>query len=222
MKTVTNFLVLCTLISQAGCSLATNRSYLAEMEHEDESFFRPRQDFAVVPGDEGQDWRSDEETRQRTPASVTERYEVQQRSSLEKQLSRLENAQSEGAFAHYQDHRARLSSTSERIYFLQLQSRQEREEYLASRGLQSKNAGSEKLGFGIAEAELALEMSKEEVISSWGKPDRVDIAGKATYENERWSYTRDGAVKYVYFEGGRVGGWTSNSGSSAGGQNPFQ
>ena len=176
----------------------------------------------MVPGDEGQDWRGEEEIRLRTPASITERAEERQRSSLEKQLSRLENAQTEGAFAHYQEHRARLSSTSERIYFLQLPSRQEREDYLASRGLLASKAMPYRLGFGVPQEELLLEMTKDEVVSSWGKPDRVDIAGKPSYENERWIYQRDGAVKYVYFEGGRVGGWSSNSRPPTGGQNPFR
>ena len=60
------------------------------------------------------------------------------------------------------------------------------------------------------EIEPDLNMTKEDVISSWGRPDRVDIAGKPSYENERWVYRRDGAVKYIYFEAGKVGGWTTN------------
>jgi hypothetical protein len=223
MKSVTNVLLLGCLTTLGACALTTDRSYLAEMERDDESFFKPREDFPVVPGDDGQDWRGEEEMRQRTPASISERFKEKQRSSLEKQLSRLESSQSEGAFAHYQQHRARLGSTSERIYFLQLPNRQEREDYLASRGLlAASNPLPAKLSFGVPQEELLLEMTKEEVISSWGKPDRVDIAGKPSYENERWIYQRDGAVKYVYFEGGRVGGWTSDSRSPAGGQNPFR
>jgi hypothetical protein len=223
MKTVSHGLALASLLTIGACGVVSKRSYLAEMEHDDESFFMPRKDFPVVPGDEGKDWRDEEVIRQRTPASLTDSVEEKQRTSLQRQLARLENSQSEPAFAHYQEHRARLASTSERIYFLQLPKRQERDEYLASRGLTSPHQTTfNDFGFGVPQEQLLLQMTKDEVVSSWGKPDRVDIAGKPAYENERWVYQRDGAVKYVYFEGGRVGGWTSNSQAATRGQNPFR
>ena len=126
-------------------------------------------------------------------------------------MAKLESAQSEGAATHYQQYRAKLGSTSERIYFLQLKSKADREEYLSSRGFLAETAPVMPFEhhWAAQQGELLPGMSKEEVEESWGRPDRVDFAGNPTYENERWMYRRDGAAKYIFFESGRVGGWTS-------------
>lgn len=200
-------------LSICSCSVMTNRSYLAEMENDsDEAFFRPREDFQVVPGDTGRSWRTEKEIRSRTPASASQLMHKRENDSLENELARLESAQSEGAARHYQQYRKRLGNTSERIYFLQLANRAEREQYLNARGLLDTPEPrlAFEMGMAAEQSELLLNMTKEDVISSWGRPDRVDIAGKPSYENERWVYRRDGAVKYIYFEAGKVGGWTTN------------
>lgn len=204
---------LCFSMSVCSCSMMTNRTYLAEMENgDDEAFFKPREDFPVVPGDTGRSWRNEREIRSRTPASASQIMHRRENSSLESELARLESAQSEGAARHYQQYKGRLGNTSEKIYFLQLGSRAEREQYLNSRGLLDTPEPrlAYEMGMAAEQSELLLDMTKEDVISSWGRPDRVDIAGKASYENERWLYRRDGAVKYIYFESGKVGGWTTN------------
>jgi hypothetical protein len=51
-------------------------------------------------------------------------------------------------------------------------------------------------------------MSKDDVSSSWGKPMRRDVAGNPSQGNERWSYYRNGVLKYIYFAGGKVEGWS--------------
>lgn len=202
------FLVL--TLPLAACSLVPNRSYLAEMEEDDSAFFQPREDFPVVPGDTGRSWRTQKDWQRRTPASETSRLREREEQSLENELAKLESAQSEGAANHYQQYRARLGSTSERIYFLQLKSKTEREEYLSSRGMLTETAVMPfEHQWATAQGELLLGMSKTDVEESWGRPDRVDFAGNPTYENERWMYRRDGAAKYIFFESGRVGGWTS-------------
>ena len=162
----------------------------------------------MVPGDKGRYWRSRSEMRRRTPASISERRALQEESALDDQLADLEAKQSEGARRHYEQYKARLGTISERIYFLQLRGKGAREQYLASRGFHQEAVplNPERLA---ESSELLLQMSKDDVISSWGRPDRVDIAGKSSFENERWMYQRNGAVKYVYFEAGKVGGWTS-------------
>jgi hypothetical protein len=223
-----SFPFLLAVLATQGCismpGLSGERSYSSQMEdEEDERYFRPNEDFRVVPGDRGRYWRSPKEIRRRTPASVSMMREEQEQASIDRELSRLEERQSEGAMRHYQRYASRLGTKSEKIYFLQLKGKAEREDYLSARGLlDSAEGGSGELVSGVMAQDLALEMSKTEVISSWGRPDRVDVAGKASYENERWMYTRDGAVKYVYFEGGRVGGWTSQNRAPAAGQNPFE
>lgn len=199
-------------LTLVGCSF-TGRSFINEMDNtEDMAFFQPREDFPVIPGDTGRDYRTKKEIRARTPVSLSEQNYQRESASLERELAQLESAQSEGASRHYQQYRARLGGTSERIYFLQLRSRAEREAYLNSRGLLEEPTPrlAYEMGMAAEQSELLVDMTKEDVLSSWGRPDRVDIAGKASYENERWMYQRNGAVKYIYFEAGKVGGWTSN------------
>ncbi len=203
--------LLATLVL-TSCALVPNRSYLAEMEDDDSAFFQPREDFPVVPGDTGRSWRTQKDWQRRTPASETSRLREREEISLENELAKLESAQSEGAANHYQQYRARLGSTSERIYFLQLKSKTEREEYLSSRGMLAETAVMPfEHQWATQQGELLLGMSKTDVEESWGRPERVDVAGNPTYENERWTYRRDGAAKYIFFESGRVGGWTSNA-----------
>lgn len=55
---------------------------------------------------------------------------------------------------------------------------------------------------------LQLGMPVDEVKSAWGRPMRRDIAGPDGAGNERWTYQMGDQVKYIYFEGGRVEGWT--------------
>jgi len=209
MKTI---LALLFTLPLAACSLTPNRSYLAEMEDDDSAFFQPREDFPVIPGDTGRSWRTQKDWQRRTPASETSRLREREEVSLENELAKLESAQSEGAANHYQQYRAKLGSTSERIYFLQLKSKTEREEYLSSRGMLTDNAVMPfEHQWATAQGELLLGMSKDDVEESWGRPERVDVAGNPTYENERWMYRRDGAAKYIFFESGRVGGWSSAS-----------
>ncbi len=200
------------LLSVAACSLAPQRTYLSEMEEDDASFFQPREDFPVVPGDTGRAWRTKKDWARRTPVSETTRLRQRENVSLEEDLARLEGEQSEGAARHYQQYRARLATTSERIYFLQLKSKAQREEYLRSRGFVSQeNVMPIEAHWAQQQGELLLGMSKDDVKESWGRPERVDVAGNPNYENERWSYRRDGAVKYIFFESGRVGGWSSTA-----------
>lgn len=199
----------------ASCSMMglTERSYLSQMENtDDEKLFNPHEDFRVVPGDTGRAYRTKKEIRNRTPASASEELHEREDASLKNELARLEAAQSEGANLHYQQYRARLGGISERIYFLQLGNRAEREGYLNSRGLLDSPTPrlAYEMGMAAEQSELLLDMSKDDVISSWGRPDRIDVAGNPSFQNERWAYRRNGAAKYIYFEAGKVGGWTSN------------
>jgi hypothetical protein len=206
-----SILYLILVLPLVACTMVPNRSYLAEMEHNDDAFFQPREDFPVVPGDTGRSWRTEKAWQRRTPASETTRLREREDRSLENELARLESAQSEGAATHYQQYRAKLATTSERIYFLQLKSKADREQYLSSRGFLVETAAVMPFEhhWAAQQGELLPGMSKEDVQESWGRPERVDFAGNPTYENERWMYRRDGAAKYIFFESGRVGGWTS-------------
>ncbi len=193
-----------------SCAFVPDRSYLAEMEHDDSSFFEPRKDFNVIPGDEGISWRTDDVWRARTPVDDSQLKSEREQRVFENQLRKLEAAQSDGAKKHYEQIKPHLATTSERIYFLSLRGRVEREEYLSARGI---NADSSPLpSRSIAsQGVLNLGMSKTEVQESWGEPLRVDFAGNPQLENERWVYHANGAAKYIFFESGRVGGWASAS-----------
>jgi hypothetical protein len=204
--------ILALILICASCGMIPQRSYLAEMEEDDSSFFEPRKDFPVVPGDTGRDFRSKKEWRKRTPASETTQLREREEISLKNELSRLESSQSEGALAQYQIYKPRLGSISEKIYFLQLKSKNERDDYLQARGLLETSAPHAQSMSAIFEQDqITLGMSKEEVQSYWGRPERVDVAGNPNHENERWLYRQNGAAKYVFFEAGKVGGWSTAS-----------
>ena len=52
-------------------------------------------------------------------------------------------------------------------------------------------------------------MSKQEVMSRWGRPDYVEVAGNPRLENEKWTFLINGKQGHVYFENGQVQGWVN-------------
>jgi len=194
-----------------GCAqFQTGRSFLSEMEHDDTRFFEPRNDFPVVAGDTGRDWSTDKEMRARTPASERDVANDLHSRALMRELRSLEQSQSEESLEFYDKHKHQLSTTSEKIYFLKLPP-YDRREYLMSRGFieEPKTAmfSLQQRSVAMQKQDILLGMSKDDVLQSWGKPVRVEIAGNPRYENERWLYSVNGASKYIYFEAGQVGGW---------------
>lgn len=212
MKALKKLTLMTMLVSAASCSqFLTHRDYLSEMQHDDSTFFKPREDFPVMAGDTGRDWETNADRMSRTPASVSDLQEEKSRRFLQHELKDLERNQSEEATKLYDNHKHKLTTTSERIYFLKL-SQFERKDYLESRGfLKSKSATQEPEGyremFGVRETHVSEGMTKSDVESNWGSPSRVEVAGNPSYENERWQYVINGAMKYIYFEAGRVQGW---------------
>lgn len=203
-------IIISLLVTATGCAqFQMGRSFLSEMEHDDSQMFTPYEDFPVVAGDSGRSWASDSERRARTPASEYEMAQERSERSLEQELRELEYSQSEHATYIYQQNKRHFSTTSEKIYFLKLP-HSERMDYLESRGFLAApespylNAQS---SYVTRQADVILGMSKDDVLTSMGKPLRVEIAGNPSYENERWAYTYNGATKYIYFESGRVEGW---------------
>ncbi len=199
------------LTSLVGCSQFENngRTYLTEMEQDDSSFFAPREDFPIVAGDTGRFWSTEKERKARTPASIHDVEMDRAHVALENERRDLEENQSESAREFYNEHKNKLSNTSEKIYFLRLP-KSERREYLMSRGLitekPSKEAQENRIS-AVSHSEIMLGMNKSDVMASLGNPSRVEVAGNPSYENERWIYRVNGAMKYIYFESGQVGGW---------------
>lgn len=210
MKAYKNLTLLTLMLTTVSCSqFMTHRDYLSEMESDDSSFFNPRKDFAVVAGDTGRDWETKSERKQRTPASVSDTQDSSSRKYLNQELRYLEGKQSEDAMEFYEKHKARLATTSERIYFLKL-SQYDRKDYLASRGFLKEEKQALKPHeemFALRQSNVITGMSKSDVMNNWGRPARVEVAGNPSFENERWIYNVNGASKYIYFESGRVQGW---------------
>jgi hypothetical protein len=176
------------------------------MEQDEGGFYSPG-DFPIVAGDTGRTYETTQERRRRTPASMDDYQRERTRDFLQDELRALENRQSDEALAEYDQHKDKLKTTSERIYFLKL-SEYERREYLYSRGFLQENSQAQLTErFGVRSEVVTMGMSKNEVMQTLGKPKRVEVAGNPSYENERWLYSANGATKYIYFESGRVEGW---------------
>jgi hypothetical protein len=198
------------LLLTVSCSqMFTHRDYLTEMEHDDSTFYSPNEDFPVVAGDTGRVWESETTRRSRTPASESDIQESQGRNLLQRELRQLESKQSESSYALYDKYKAKLGTTSERIYFLKLP-QHERKDYLMSRGFISTESitmrKADQMG-SRRPSSVMLGMNKDDVMNSLGRPSRVEVAGNPSFENERWLYSHNGASKYIYFESGRVEGW---------------
>lgn len=206
------FALLLPLTLLTSCSdLKIGTTYLSEMEHDDGRFFSPSEDFPVMAGDSGQNWLSEKERRLRTPASAERMEEDRKTKILKAELRGLESLQSEESVKFYEKYKLGLPTTSEKIYFLKLPP-SERREYLITKGIisETKPAFTERERMrAIDNQDIALGMSKQDVIMSWGRPVRVEVAGNPRYENERWLYrnTNRNSTKYIYFESGQVQGW---------------
>ena len=206
MHAFKNLVFLILIMGLSSCSqFMTHRDYVAEMERDDSSFFNPRVDFPVVAGDTGRDWESTSDRKNRTPASVDEIQDNKSRRFLTQELRKLEGQQSDNALEQYEKNKHQFKTTSEKIYFLKL-SQFERKDYLASRGF-IKEEPSPRQIFAMRDSKVASGMSKSQVMENWGEPNRVEVAGNPSYENERWLYSVNGATKYIYFESGVVRGW---------------
>lgn len=67
--------------------------------------------------------------------------------------------------------------------------------------------------------DVMVGMPQDLVLQSWGDPQKKEVAGNPAFRNERWKYekfvpTPDGfkrEIRTVYFEGGRVSGWTTEN-----------
>lgn len=208
MRRLTNLLILCFAFT--SCAMFEHRDFEREMDpmRMDDPMFIPNRDFAVVPGDDGRYYRNDNEIKGRTPATERVRQEDLYADSIKRELRSLESKMNDAEYQEYIRIRAQLGSDSEKIYFLRLKE-SERHEYLGVKRIETPRyytvQESRMASFGN---EIVLGMDKNDVLRSWGQPDRKDVSGDPVYQNERWAYSRNGAVKYIYFQGGHVGGWT--------------
>lgn len=205
------------------------RDYMSEMDFQyDEPLFQANRDFMVVPGDTGRDYRTSNEIMERTPASFEDQESMRYNTSLKRELNMLENKVSDAEYQQYQKYQDKLGGTSEKIYFLRL-TPVEKEEYLVAKRIKISNRAISSAhtnsrsdmyrtnAYTPANAvqtnfpkinDVALGMSMDDVMQNWGQPERRDVAGNPELKNERWAFRKDGSIKYIYFEAGRVEGWT--------------
>jgi hypothetical protein len=196
-----------------------NRTYIDQMDHETDGFFVAGQDFPVVSGDQSVEGRSRAEIGMRTPASARSKKAVTRYKSVREELVAKLNNLTEHELNDYNRAGEFLPTDSDKIYYLNLP-KHERLEYLMSRGyspeiskkyLQDKSEGKGMSFFesrAVKVNDISMGMSKNNIISSWGQPNRVDVAGNPVNQNERWSYYESGKVRQVFFESGRVEGWS--------------
>lgn len=216
-----HFLIFSLLLLMSSCAeLSSPRSFVDEMDRESDGFWIAGRDFPVVTGDSGGAYRSREEVRLRTPMTEKQRERTRYRDVVQRQLEQKEESLAEGERERYQRDSDYLSTPSERLYYLSLHP-SERGEYLSTkRPAQTRGEGpyysdssSMKASSSLrAPASLAgdvtLGMGKDDVKQLWGKPMRVEIAGDPRNQNERWVFYEGGRMKQIYFESGRVEGWS--------------
>lgn len=189
-----------------------HRDFAREMDplRVDDPMFIPNHDFAVVPGDDGRYYRNHDEINSRTPASNRMQVQSLYTQSLKRELQKLEAQLDDEQYQNYTKIRNELGDDSEKIYYLRLKQSQ-KSEYLAIRNIEAPhyyNYTDQETKMAHWGREIVLGMSKNQVIQSWGRPDRKDFSGDSRYQNERWAYSQNGTVRYIYFQGGKVGGWT--------------
>lgn len=199
--------------SLASCSMLDHRDFEDEMgEFRGETAaFEPNVDFPVVAGDTGDMSTDFESIRLRTPSSIGEKRLSDYELSLKEELYSLEGSLDEHSQRKYIEYKDKIGNDSQKIYYLSLDET-ERHQYLITRGLVDEKRNSYythgERAIASMTNDVVVGMHKSEVARVWGEPARVDYAGAKAEENERWAYRRNDKVKFIYFNGGMVEGWT--------------
>lgn len=205
------------VLQLTGCAFMENRTFISEMEHETDGVFVAGRDFRTIPGDSGKAYRSREDIMMRTPATEMNKEQRDELRSQKSELTMKEEKLQGYDRELYESVDPYFDTMEERLYFLSL-SPSEREQWVDYRQMSiNKPVKSYRPSSrGIAsidpaglnnDRQITQGMSKQQVISLWGRPSRVDIAGDPRLQNERWSYYSNGSAQQVYFENGSVEGW---------------
>lgn len=208
-------LIVTTINGLSGCAaFLEERSYVDEMDRDSDGFFVAGRDFAVTNGDSGEAFRSRDEIQKRTPASKRKKASEDEKLSIENELKDKIAQLDEDVLQNYRRDSQYLESDSERLYYLSMNA-DERINYINTK---IQDMGDEEAlkrdsreflkRRSVRTQEIAEGMSKDEVVNLWGKPTRIEVAGHPKFENERWSFAEGGQVKKIYFEAGKVQGWS--------------
>lgn len=216
MKKIFNLscLMLSIFILQGCAALLEERSYINEMDRDSDGFFVAGRDFPVMNGDSGEAFRSREEIKKRTPASKRSKALDDEKLSLENELRKKLADQDEEVLKNYNRDSQYLESDSERLYYLSMNG-EERTNYINTKIQDMSDEEAFKQNSrefmkrrSVRSQEIAEGMTKDDVINLWGKPTKIEVAGHPKFENERWSFAEGGQVKRIYFEAGKVQGWS--------------
>ncbi len=207
---------LCFVFFTSCGPIMFNRTFLDEMrEGEQEPMFRPGQSFNTVSGDDGRYKPSKNELAKRTPEYESINPEWKEQRRIKKELAKKLSSLSEEQQIWFERNQDMFKSDSQKIFFLSL-SQAERDQYLYSlnankRRLKASRKPASYFKYSPRESRvIAKGMRKDDVVSKWGNPHRVDVAGDPSLENERWVFYEAGDKRYVYFERGRVEGWVTD------------
>ena len=214
MKKIVYLLMLSQLWSCAPISI--NRSFVDAMDDEQAEYMVPGKNFEVTPGDSGKDEYSLADMRRRTPRTQEQSFAWSEEQKLEKELDRKVSKLSPEQRDWFMKNEELFANDSQKIYYLGLSPR-ERQEYLEHRtgsrlGVKSSKGRSVAsiMRFSPRQGRtVSMGMDKSQVVSSWGNPHRIDVAGDASLENERWTFYEAGRKKFVYFTKGKVEGWVT-------------
>lgn len=111
-------------------------------------------------------------------------------------------------------------SDEEAVEFLTQPNIEQKQAWVQQKGINRRPASiPPQVQTAVETEDITMGMAQELVIKSWGEPAKREVSGNPAFRNERWKYekyvpTPDGykrEIRTVYFEGGRVSGWTSDS-----------
>lgn len=112
-----------------------------------------------------------------------------------------------------------FESEDERLSYLILPDLERKESWTQDRSIWHRSGSpTEQALTLIKNQDIAMGMPREYVRRSWGEPQNVDVSGDPLFLNERWKYIRQVSSnqgykqekKIVYFEGGKVVGWSTD------------
>ena len=208
-----NFCILIILFLSTGCSSWVHqRTFLKEMDEMKDGFFIPRDDFEIVSGDSGKQFRSKREIARRTPLTNKKRRKRDLNNYLSNELNYKEGRLTKRESRRYRDNRELFDSDSERIYYLNLPI-EDRLGYLSRRRGDLRRLDFKDTGYSslekraIKKRQLFVGMTKSAVRRSWGSPEKVEYAGSPQMQNEKWTFYHGRSRKNVFFESGIVQVW---------------
>ncbi len=209
-----NVIILLMILSSCSQFLASERSYIDEMNRESEGYFVAGRDFPVTNGDTGEAFYSRDEVQARTPLNKRQLKKKKELNSIESELRQKLNNLSEEEAVVYSKAEKYLPSDSEKLYYLSMNGA-DRDTYIKTKideknddDILHKNSREFLRRRSVRTEEIFPGMTKDDVVNLWGKPTKVEVAGHPKFQNERWAFVEGDAVKYIFFESGVVNGWS--------------